>query len=90
MTRTTCLLLMLGVLVALAMARPAEAWVAYRGYGAYGAFAAGGYHGAYYCHPAPMYGTSGSATGRYGGSASWNHGSGSVSGRYGGSASWNR
>jgi hypothetical protein len=89
MTRTTFLLLMLGLMVAWCLARPADAWVAYRSYGAYGGAAAwgGAYHGAY-VHPAPLYGSSGSATGRYGGSASWSHGSGSATGAYGGSASW--
>jgi hypothetical protein len=61
MTRTKGLLLMTGVIVALSLSRPAEAWVAYHGCPSYRA----------YGRPAPWYGSSGSATGRYGGSVSW-------------------
>ena len=80
MTRTQVLLLMMGVIVAWSLSRPADAWVAYHGYNRYGA----------YGRPAWGYGSSGSVSGRYGGSASWGGGSGSVSGAYGGSASWSR
>ena len=99
MTRTICALLVMGLIVALSISRPAEAWVAYRSYGA------GAYHSAYggsaygvmgqvrlraYGGSASWSHGSGSATGAYGGSASWSHGSGSVSGAHGGSASWSR
>ena len=98
MTRTTCALLLTGLIVVLSISRPAEAWVAYRSYGAgvyhgaYGSTAAwgggsGAYHSAYGGSASWSHG-SGSASGAYGGSASWSHGSGSASGAYGGSASW--
>ena len=94
MSRTTFLLLMLGLMVAWCLAHPADAWVAYRGYPAYGGVAVGGggagaYHGAYGGSAAWSHG-SGSAYGAYGGSASWSDGSGSATGAHGGSASWNR
>lgn len=77
MTRIKFLLILTSMIVTLCLSLPAEAWVSYRHYGRWG----GAYHGAYR--------SSGSVSGRYGGSASWGGGSGSVSGRYGGSASWN-
>jgi hypothetical protein len=94
MKRATFLLLLLGLMVSSCLARPVDAWVAYRGYGAYGGVAVGGggvgaYHGAYGGSAAWSHG-SGSAYGTYGGSASWSDGSGSATGRYGGSASWSR
>jgi hypothetical protein len=58
MSRAKFLLLLMGVIVALSIAFPAQAWVAYRGfhtYGGYGGAAAwgygGAYHGAYYGRP---------------------------------------
>jgi hypothetical protein len=73
----------MGLIIALSISLPAEAWVAYRSY------SAGIYHGAYGGSAAWSHG-SGSASGAYGGSAAWSHGSGSVSGAHGGSASWSR
>ena len=75
MTRTTCALLLMGLIVVLSISRPAEAWVAYRSYGA------GVYHGA--GGSAAWGGGSGAYHSAYGGSASWSHGSGSASGAYG-------
>jgi hypothetical protein len=100
MTRTKFLLMVMGLIIALSISLPAEAWVAYHSYsagiyhGAYGGSAAwgggsGAYHSAYGGSASWSHG-SGSASGAYGGSASWSHGSGSVSGAHGGSASWSR
>jgi hypothetical protein len=60
MTRIKLLLILTTMVVAWSLSVPAEAWVSYRRYGGRG----GAYHGAY--------DSSGSVSGRGGGSASWN------------------